>query len=180
MSSFSVKIDMSAWADALKRLKDKAITAQVRAINRSASTARTGMTRLIAADMGLKAGTVRDRIVIRQAGRGLLSATLTANLKRIPLIDFGARGPEPSRGKGSGVTAKTSTRSYPHAFIATMRSGHRGVFQRKGSSRLPISELRGASVGEVFGKYHDEGVRIAQDALAKNLEHELRFVMQQQ
>ncbi|QKV20254.1 hypothetical protein [Oricola thermophila] len=33
--------------------------------------------------------------------------------------------------------------SYRHAFLATMASGHRGVFMRKGAARLPIRELFG-------------------------------------
>lgn len=30
------------------------------------------------------------------------------------------------------------------AFIATMKSGHEGIFRRKGKARLPIEELRGS------------------------------------
>ncbi len=177
MNAITVKIDMSQWTKALQKLGSRSTVAQVRALNRSASTARTGMTRLIAADMKLKAGTVRERIAIQEARQARLSAVLNASLKRIPIIDFNAKGPQPSRGKGRGVTARTATRNYPHAFIATMRSGHRGVFQRKGVNRLPIQELRGASVGEVFGKYHGEGVRIAEEALVKNLKSEFRFAL---
>jgi hypothetical protein len=138
------------------------------------------MTRLVAADMQLKSSVVRDRIVITEATSNRLAARLDASLKRIPLIDFGAKGKEPSRGKGRGVTAKTVTRIYPHAFIATMGSGHRGVFQRKqGAKRLPIFELKGASVGEVFSKYQADGTRAAEEALVKNLKSEVRFVLRQ-
>lgn len=179
MSTFTITADMSEWTSALRRLKNRAVTAQVRALNRSASTARTGMTRLVAADMQLKVSTVRDRIAIENASPSKLSAVLRASMKRVPLVEFGAKGPEPSRGKGRGVTAKTGARRYPHAFFATMRSGHRGVFQRKGKNRLPIDELRGASVGHVFSKYYEEGTRIAQEALLKNLKHEFAFALRE-
>ncbi len=177
MNTFTVKIDMSQWTTALRKLGSRSTIAQVRALNRSAATARTGMTRLIAEDMKLKVGTVRERIAIWSASKESLRATLKASLKRIPIIDFNAKGPEPSRGKGRGVTARTVTRRYPRAFIATMRSGHRGVFQRLGKGRLPIFELKGASIGEVFAKYHDQGVRIAEEALVKNLKSEFRFAL---
>ncbi len=156
-ATFSVKADMSQWSAALQKLKVRAIPAQVRALNRSASTARTGATRLIAADMQLKAGTVRERIVITEARQSQLSARLDASLKRVPLIDFNAKGPYPSFGKGKGVTARTATRRYPHAFLATMRSGHAG----KDS----------ASLGE------DNIVKIAEEALLKNLKSEFRFAL---
>ena len=179
MNTFTIKADLSNWTRAIERLRDRAVPAQVRALNRSVTTARTHMARLIADDMQLKVSTVRDRIKIQQATKGLLSATLRASLYRFPLLEFGAKGPEPSRGKGRGVTAKTKTRRYPHAFIATMRSGHRGVFQRRDSDRLPIAELTGPSVAQVFGKFHADGIRVAQEALRKNLEHEFKFALRE-
>ena len=39
----------------------------------------------------------------------------------------------------------------PHAFISTMpKSGHKGVFLRAGKKRLPIRELFGGSVYDLF------------------------------
>lgn len=179
MNNLAVKADMRPWVNAIEDLKGRAVTAQVRAINRSTATARTAMTRLVSADMQLKSATVRDRIVVKEATKVSLTASLTASLKRVPIYDFSAKGPYPSRGKGRGVTAKTATRRYPHAFIAQMKSGHSGVFQRKGSSRLPIRELMGPSVGEVFGKHRAEGVRVAEEALFKNMKHEMEFALTQ-
>jgi len=37
-----------------------------------------------------------------------------------------------------------------HGFIATMPSGHRGVFARGGETRLPIKEARGPSIWKVI------------------------------
>lgn len=36
------------------------------------------------------------------------------------------------------------------AFVATMKSGHRGVFVRKGEARLPIKELFTTRINDVF------------------------------
>lgn len=41
------------------------------------------------------------------------------------------------------------------AFVATMKSGHRGVFRRVGKSRLPIEELFTTRVSDVF---NDQGM----------------------
>src|SRR4030095_16410433 len=51
--------------------------------------------------------------------------------------------------RASGVTIQVGgkTERYRHAFIATMPGGgHRGVYERKGTARLPIRELYGPSV----------------------------------
>jgi len=84
----------------------------------------------------------------------------------------------PSRGKGRGVTARLGgrTKRYSNAFLATMASGHQGVFQRKTTARLPIKELFGPSIGHVFLKLIDIGKARAIEQFGKNLVAELRFL----
>ncbi len=172
------------------RLRKKAPVAQVRALNRAIVSANVVMVRAIAGDIGVKQGIVKDRIRVEQATPERLRARLYANAKRIPLIDLGAKGPEPSRGRGRGVTVKGAggRQTIPDAFIATMKSGHRGVFQRaKGSSgrrgpapnrsELPIRELFGPSIWKVFTKFQVLGIEKGREALIKNLQSEFRFVL---
>jgi hypothetical protein len=151
----------------------------VRALNRAAGSARTAVGREIARDMGLKVGDVRERIKITNATPERMTATLYASSKPLPLIDFKATGPEPSRGRGRGVSAviKGTRQRYPNAFIARMPSGHRGVFARKGKGRLPIRELFGVSIAFVFRKFEHVAIARAREQLAKNLAHELSFEM---
>ena len=78
--------------------------AMVRALNRSISSGRTVMVREIARDTGLKSKDVRDAMRLQEATLNRPEASLGAGLKRIPLVDFQARGPEPSRGRGRGVS----------------------------------------------------------------------------
>lgn len=186
----------------IQRFKERFPAAIVRALNRSAVSARANMASNVAKDVGLKVGTVRDQITIQEATQAKFLARVAISGKRIPLIDFNARGPEPSRGRGRGVTARLpgGAGRYPHAFIARMRSGHRGVFQRVGaqsigslgpgasrrrsvgawSPNLPIYELRGPSLPKVFTKHMPEGLRHAHESLIKNLRSEIRFAMSQQ
>lgn len=170
------------WNDAQLRGKFREIAAQApvaaaRALNKSLTTARAVMARNISSDVGLKVGVVKEQIRTEAATKDTLTARLTVSGARMPLIDFHARGPEPSRGRGRGVTArlKGGKGRYPHAFIATMRSGHRGVFQRVRRSRLPITELHGPSLPMVFQKHIPAGLEAGHTALAKNLQSELNF-----
>lgn len=174
----------------IQKLKARAPLAQMRALNRAIGSANVAMVRVIAGDVGVKQGVVRDRIRTELATPARLRARLYANAKRIPLIDLGAKGPEPSRGRGRGVTVKSASgrKPIPNAFIATMRSGHRGVFQRvAGSSgrrgpapnrsQLPIRELFGPSIWQVFRKFEAVGMARGREQLIKNLQSEFKFAL---
>lgn len=176
MASVSVRLRSEEAERTLRLLRQRAPRAITRALNRAGGSARTFMAREVSRDMRLKVGTVRDRLRVREAKAESLTYRLEASLKRLPLIEFQpVRGPEPSRGRGRGVTARTTTGRYPHAFLATMRSGHRGVFERVGRARLAIRELKGPSIGHVFTKHAPAGLARGEEQLIKNLRHELRF-----
>jgi hypothetical protein len=161
----------------------------VRALNRAGVSTRALMASKVAGDTKLRVGTVRDEIRIDRATPKKPTVRLEIRGRRIPLIEFRARGPVPSRGRGRGVTATLPSGAgrYPHAFIATMRSGHTGVFQRVPGaqrhgpaphrSQLPIYELRGPSLPHVFAKYAGEGLARGQESLLKNLQSELQFAL---
>jgi hypothetical protein len=162
--------------EALDGLKTGAPRAIVRSLNRAIGSAQTAEVKAIATNTGLKAKDVRSYLRLEKATLNRPVATLSASLKRIPRIDFNARGPEPSRGKGRGVSyaGEGGGRvTVADAFIATMASGHRGVFKRKGRSRLPIQELMGPSIGHVFVKYRPEAVARAREIFLSNFEHEI-------
>jgi hypothetical protein len=57
--------------------------------------------------------------------------------------------------------------------------GHRGVFARKGSKRLPIVELKGPSLPHVFVKHGAVGIERAQEQFVKELQHEVDFALHQ-
>ncbi len=170
----------------------QAITTQAipRALNRAIVSARTVMVPAIAADMGLKSADVKDRIRTENATADVHVARLHARVQRIPLIEFKATGPQPSRGRGRGVSYRIGSRGrgrLEHAFIATMRSGHRGVFRRVGagdrrsqgawSKNLPVVQLQGPSIARVFTRHKDVGLARGREALVKNLQSEIRFAL---
>lgn len=162
----------------LREFPAKVTRATVRALNRAIGSGRTFMVREVARDTGILSRAVRDAMVMREASANHLVASLAARLKRIPLIDFKAKGPEPSRGRGRGVTYRLPSGKgrIETAFIAIMKSGHRGVYRRKGTARLGIVELKGPSLGHVFAKYRALGLARALEVFQTNFDHELDFV----
>jgi predicted transcriptional regulator len=150
-----------------------------RAINRALASGQTVGVREVARDLKLRQADVRKFVKVEPATKFKLLGRIYASAKRLPVILFGARQTR------SGVTARTAQRTYPGAFIATMGSGHTGVFMRKtptrsrkgkprGSPALPIRELFTVSIAHVFIK-HLAAIRArAIEQLAKNLAHEVK------
>lgn len=187
-------IEMVGAADLLIDLAEqpKTITkALVRALNRSINSARTAVVQQMARDTGLKSKDINAALELRQAWVNgefnSIEASLKATLVRLKLSKFNPSGPRPSRGKGRGVSYRlgSARRTVPNAFLATMRSGHEGVFKRVGDSarksagargfNLPIVELKGPSLGHVFKKFRQLGIDRAKEVFEKNFEHELKF-----
>lgn len=148
-----------------------------RCLDRAGVSGRTAMAKLISEDTGLPSSRVKKAIIVTRVGDSGIA--LSASRLRLPLIDFQARGPEPSRGRGRGVSYRlpSGRGRIPNAFIATMKSGHRGVYKRFGSGRLPIIELRGPSIGHVFEKFLPQGQAAGEESLRKNMKHEISFAL---
>lgn len=179
-------VDLKAAAAALGTKFPQAMR---RAIQKTGVTARTELSRLVAADMALPVRSVRDEIKMITDSQ---SATLQVRGYRIPLIDFKARGPEPSRGRGTGVSYSLpgGRGRLPHAFIATMPSGHRGVFERTGrfgaakkrgrvggARREVIAEKFGPSIAVVCNKFMPQVAERSSEVLEKNVQAQIKLAM---
>lgn len=179
------------------QLTDQAGTvAARRALRRTASNVRTVMVRAVRTDIGLPASAV-NKEVRQQVDLSNLVATVSVSGRPIPLIAFGASGPQPSRGRGRGVSyriGQQGRKRIGHAFITRVAGpllsgvvspGHTGVFVRgtlstrrsagAWSLNLPIRQLYGPSLPKVFQAHIPEGLARAEEQFAKNLAHELRF-----
>jgi len=175
-------LEIEAFRKDLLELGASAPLILARGLNRAAVSGQAAMTKAISADTGIAARNVKREILIDKATRSKPIVALTIAGRRIPLIAFQARGPEPSRGRGQGVSYRLpgGRGRIGNAFIATMPSGHRGVFKRKAKRRLAIIELRGPSLPHVFEKKLDVFRTAAQDSLVKNLAHEISFAKSKQ
>lgn len=150
----------------------RAVTA---AVNDTARKAKTRVVRAIAEEVSITQKDITKEIAVQSATFSKPFARLVITGKRISLLAFKAR----QNRKGVSYRIGKKGRTFaPHAFIATMRSGHQGVFVRKSGGtvdkgkssglvkrgpvrvrtltksglvqRLPISELRGPSVVGVY------------------------------
>ena len=172
-------LDVRAFSADLAALGRQAPLVMSRALNRAGTSGKTAMVKAVVADTGLRQKDVNREVQVDKATRSDPRVAFVIRGRRIPLISFGARGPEPSRGRGRGVSYRlpTGRGRVPGAFIATMHSGHRGVYKRSTKKRLPIIELRGPSLPHVFEKFVPAFHAAAQESLVKNLRSEISFAM---
>lgn len=121
-----------------------------RAINKTLTTVTAEAARQIKQDIGsgISIGFIKSNLEKKQANFNSLYASVTAKGKRLPVIEIDPHAKQTA----AGVSYKTrgETHEIPHAFLADMKSGHKGVFTRKDKSRLPISEKYGPSLPKVF------------------------------
>lgn len=190
MASITLTLDTRDWEQRLALLGKRAPVALARALNKTGDAVRTAMARAVAKDMGIKVGTSRAAIKVEKATGASLAVRIVAKGKRLPLIDFKARGPYPSRGRGAGVryTMQGQRKTWRSSFIATVtragedgqHAGHKGVFFRRGKARLPIKQAYGPSVALVFGKQIPVGAARRNEVLFQKVEHEIEFELSRQ
>jgi hypothetical protein len=185
MITVNVRSNIAEVRARMAVMKDDVINkATVRTLNKVATTIRATASREIRnAGYGLKAATIKNQLTIKRAIRGNLVAMVIASGRPIPLIEYNAR----QTAKGVSVLVKEGRKIIAHAFIATMPSGHTGVFIRKGKDHrkkvlngrtlwtgLPIQELFGPGVPKAFGN------QVVIDALKKVVADRFPTVLSQE
>lgn len=113
---------------------------------------------------------------IQKASTGNLAGFVRFAGYKIPLYKFKVSPKQPggkklvraSVKKGGGAT-------FESAFIAAMKSGHIGVFEREGRKRLPVSELMGLSAAQMAAEetVSRQVQEEAQRLVNERLEHEI-------
>ena len=168
-----------------------------RAINRSLTSVRAEAVSLIGLDLNLTATKIRESFTMNNATVANPTGSVVSKSKPIPLIDFnGTR--ELARGGVSVQVKRTGERvKLLHAFIATMKSGHRGVFEREAGNfgrpfqilknyaampkkyRLPIDELFGPRITDEYSKgpIIEAVQRRAAEVYTANYAHELDYYL---
>jgi len=145
-------------ADVRRFARDASSKAVVRALNKTAAQARTEGSRAVRnAGYNIKSSAIKKSFSIKRATPSNLEVRLVATGRPIPLINYGAR---PTK-RGVMVTVKGGRTLFRHAFIAKMKNGHKGVFERVGAAltkqkrdvggrlrriNTPIQELYGPSI----------------------------------
>ena len=137
MSRFTIATpheQISKITSNINALPDQVNRASIFAINRTAEWLKSSVSREISAQKRIKLKIIRDRIKITKANKKQLFASIAANMWALKGKDLGNMSQ-------ASLGAKAGKYMFEGTFVATMKSGHQGIFKRKTAKRLPIKEL---------------------------------------
>ena len=97
-----------------------------RALNRTIAMAQTQANKSVRSTYKVKAKDIRKTMVISKAKQNNLTSTIKVSARPLPIYAFGAR--QTKKGVSINITGKRKL--IKSAFIATMKSGHTGVYGR--------------------------------------------------
>lgn len=146
----SVKVDTRELERAFKKINKRIPSVTARAINESATWARSRSEKETAAALSLPLKQIRkrfkitgevkeDRTRLRKANRTRLTATLDIYVRGIPVGQIAAK-PTKRQNRRPGVKAKGG-RLYRGAFYAPGASPHGYVFKRRKSGQLMMPKI---------------------------------------
>lgn len=171
----------------LESTPQKIQTAARKSINATLTQAKKRIPKFVTSKYNISAAAVRKTINIRRASGNSLQGQIVSSGRGTPLINFKIRtawNRRKTRKRGAPVRRKIVNVSIEKGkwtrtpfFVATMKSGHKGIFHRLNNSRLPIGENFGPSVPTMIGKRADElqkelGAYYA-ESMEKNLQNSL-------
>ncbi len=170
---FQISLDLSDsdiaalnLLNAQERLLKKAAS---RALNKTSRWLRTFLSQEVASELSLAVRLVRPGIVVIGALQSALRSEigLSATSGVIKAKDLG-------KAQQNTTGVKAGKRQYDRAFLATMKSGHNGVFKRKGDTRLPIREQVIVFTGKLADAMAQANDGVAQRMLTTLFEREYR------
>ena len=172
-----------------------------RAINRTAKWGRGEIARKLSRETGIKQKNVRHTIRLYKATRKKWQAELSLGpkskidiyvgktgmhdikmapgkiLRHIPLVAFRTRQTK----KGVSYTMTGRQGLLKSAFKQIMpRSGHKGVFIRRGQSRLPIDQVFGPTLGGLYAGTPAVARKVragASERLAKEVDNQIDYIL---
>lgn len=159
----------------LKKEAGIARRGMARALNRTMVTGRKLAIAEIQKDLLLKTAPFRKQLNIVRATPKNLVVKIRAKRASTPAIAY-----KGVRQNKRGVTVKYR-KSKPRllhkgAFIATVKSGHKGVFRRKGKKRFPIQEILGPNTIAIFEQVVPAVEKQLYPVLNKNITHDVNFL----
>lgn len=160
---------------------EKALSSVIRRAN---TTVRTEAVKGITGVYAITQQNIRAETTIKmrtQKADGGIVGTVSFAGYKLPLYRFNVSPTMPVQRATVKVAVlkENSPTPFEHAFIAEMKNGHTGMFERDTSARTPITEFMGPAVAQMAGNsvVVDKVEEAAQDTIDKRMEHEITRIL---
>lgn len=157
------------------------------ALNRTLDGAVALTAQRIGATVTLRSSMIKDNITKDRATNYALGAVMRMKSRRMPLAAFTTNPTAANsqiRDTGNGVTVKVFKNRPPvrfkHAFFARLPNGYIGLFERRGTRRLPIDQLVGPYLASVYENTPGLGNEVEQtsaERLLRELDRQVTFLL---
>lgn len=151
------------------------------AINRGLSHAKTQALKQVKNVYAVKPAALNEatKTRVQTASTGNLAGYVSFSGVKIPLYKFQVTPKEPGKGKVRAGVMKGGGTAFESAFIAKMKSGHIGIFERITSKRLPIEEKMGLSAAQMVQNevIMEQLTKEAQEKVDERLKHEIERIL---
>ena len=138
MHAFHLKLTDNHETDdiiaAFEATKIQVETALMRALNKTALWLKSQSVKEISKEKALKQKLIRKRLHVLKSNRKPLVVRVIASLHGVKAHQMGHL-------RQTRTGAKAGKRHFKGAFVATMPTGHTGIYKRKGRKKLPIREV---------------------------------------
>lgn len=188
------EIKVTGIKEVQKRLgsfKNKTPLVLSRAINRAINNANKNVKKETTARYFISSTDVKDTIKIKKASKGSLKAAVISRDEGIALSRFKVlpQKTNKSRNKSkppkiykAGVKKDGGVKPLdgnPKAFVAKMKTGHVGVFERKSEKRFPIKQLFGPSTPQIIKNEDTISIvkKEASEMLQKRIDAEINNIL---
>lgn len=155
-----------------------------RVINRVISNVKKNISIVVRKRYLIKTEDIKNTLSSSRASSSKLSAYVKSTGSKIPLYKFRVSPNEPRPQKPpksfKARVLKSSSLKPLDGFVARMKSGHLGMFERKNDPRLPIKELYGPAVPQMIGKEEvwQQIEKEANETLQKRMDHEVKRLLE--
>lgn len=141
------------------------------AITKTLTRVKSLTVRTLARDAGIKQKSLRRDITVKRPSFKVLAGFVRFGAGRVPIWEMFAR----QGAKGVAFRGRGGPQLIPGAFVATMRSGHVGVWKRTGKGRA-IRELFGPSFWFLWETHPESREAVTKEAAGiLNVELERRM-----
>jgi hypothetical protein len=189
MIDLHIEFDKNKYSDIMKKCSFLANESEInkainRAAKRAADTAKAETVRQLTSEYTLPASEIRGTIFTRNIKGDKIGAVMDISSSPFSLPKFKGVIPKeampPAKGPVKVQVKKGGGTTFKQAFIAKMKSGHIGVYEREGEKSFPIDEKFGPSTTGMFKAnetVNEAVLKLAGETFEKRVQHELERLL---